>query len=415
MSDRTTTCPIAERWDRFRPFDHQGMTEFFAGRRSAQPVFWDDGMQASIVTRRDDVRAVFSDPATFSAVNVHDPIIPFPPELVAYLRENEFTREKTQANCDRPKHTRIRKAAQGFLNIRNFKLLEPKVRELTKAAIEALKGRERIDLVDDFTYELPARVVFQLLGVPEIDARQIKEWADSRFNMISGSATFDERMEAGHSVIDFWRYCVALVEDRQVHPGDDYPSHLLAIHKTDPEALTLNEIKNLTFGVLLAGHETTTNSMGTVMRYLLINRDEWQKIVDDPALIPNAVEEGLCAGPPVVLWRRRTTRATEIGGIAILECADILMSIASANRDERHFDNGEAFDVSRENARDHVSFGYGIHFCLGANLARLELKVALEELSAAFPNMTIVPDQDPQWQKTILVRGPGRLMVDLNE
>ncbi len=415
MSESHKTCPMTQSWDRFRPFDHQGMNEFFACKRKEQPVFWDDGMQAWIVTRREDVRAVFSDPDTFSAVNVHDAITPFPPELVAYLRDNEFTREKTQANCDRPKHTRIRKASQGFLNMRQFRSLEPKIRELTRLAIGTLKGRGRVDLVDDFTYELPARVIFQLLGVPEIDARKIKEWADSRFNMISGTATFDERMEAGRLVVDFWRYCIALVEARQKEPGDDYPSHLLAIHKADPEALTLNEVKNLIFGVLLAGHETTTNSMGTVMHYLLTNRNEWQKIVDDPALIPNAVEEGLRAGPPVVLWRRRTIEETEIGGTAIPEGADILMSIASANRDEAHYDHGEDFDVTRENARDHVSFGYGIHFCLGATLARLELKIALEELTTAFPNMTLVPDEDTDWQKTVLVRGPGRLIVDLND
>lgn len=414
MNEHVSGCPMSQGWDHFRPFEHVGMAEFFATKRAEQPVFWDEGMQMWIVTRREDVREVFSDPDRFSAENVHDPITPFPPELVAYLQQNSFTREKTQANCDRPKHTRIRKSAQAFLNMRNFRALEPKVRELTRAAIDKIKDKGRVDLVDDFAYELPARVIFQLLGVPEIEARQIKVWADSRFNMISGTASFEEKMEAGRQMIDFWTFCENIVADRLKNPGDDYPSHLLAIHKDDPEALSINEIKNLIFGILLAGHETTTNSIGTTMHFLLTNRDQWQKLVDDPSLIPNAVEEGLRAGPPVVAWRRKTTEEVELGGVTLPKGAPILMSIASANWDEDHFDDPAEFDVTREKARDHVSFGYGIHFCLGAPLARLELKVVLEELTAAFPDMTLVPDQDPGWQKTILVRGPGQLLVDLN-
>ncbi|MCK0150873.1 cytochrome P450 [Marivita sp. S6314] len=419
MNEPVSGCPMSgatsEGWDHFRPFEHIGMTEFFAGKRAEQPVFWDDGLQCWIVTRRDDVREVLSNADRFSAENVHDPITPFPPELVAYLSQNRFTREKTQANCDRPKHTRIRKSAQAFLNMRNFRALEPRVRELTLVAIDQIKGKPRVDLVDDFAYELPARVIFQLLGVPEIEARQIKVWADSRFNMISGTATFEEKMEAGRQMIDFWTFCENIVAERLENPGEDYPSHLLAIHKQDPDVLSINEIKNLIFGILLAGHETTTNSIGTTMHFLLTNRDQWQQIVDDPSLIPNAVEEGLRIGPPVVAWRRKAKEDVELGGVSIPAGAPLLMSIASANRDEGHYDGPDAFDVTRENARDHVSFGYGWHFCLGAPLARLELKVVLEELTRAFPNMALVPDQDPSWQKTILVRGPGTLLVDLNE
>ncbi len=417
MNDVThpAACPQGDNWTSFRPFDHEGMSAFFTAKRAEEPVFFDEATGHWIVTKRDDMRTIFGDPARFSATNVHDPLTPYPPELTEYLAQEGFRRDKTQANCDQPKHTRIRHAAQSFLNMRQFMKREPQIREMVTQAVDRLRGRGRVDLVDDFAYELPARVLFLLLGVPDIDARRIKVWADSRFNMISGDADFDSQMEAGRQVMDFWNYCGDIIKARQAEPGDDYPSHLLAIHAADPEAISLGEIQNLTFGVLLAGHETTTNAIGSTMHMLLGNRDEWGKLVADPTLAPRFVEEGLRAGPPVVIWRRQATEAVTLSGVDIPKGAKIMVSLASANRDETHFACPHAFEGTRENARDHVSFGYGIHFCMGAALAKLELKLVLEMLSQAFPNMRLVPDSDPQWQRTILVRGPAQLLVDLHE
>lgn len=415
MTANAPICPHNAEWAEFRPYQHDGMAQFFTRKRREQPVFFDEGTGYWIVTRRDDVRAIFGDPDRFSAANVHEPLTPYPPELVEYLKAEGFRRDKTQANCDRPKHTRIRQVAQSFLNIRQFKTREPQIRALVDAAVDRLRGRGRVDLVDDFAYELPARVLFLLLGVPDIDARRIKVWADSRFHMISGDSDHAGKMEAGRQVIDFWNYCGELVEARRQQPGDDYPSHLLAAHDRDPESISLQEIQNLTFGVLLAGHETTTNAIGNTMHMLLADRPEWDRLVADPTLAPDYVEEGLRTGPPVVCWRRITTEPVTIGGVDLPAGAPILASLASANRDEDHFACPHQFQGTRENARDHVSFGYGIHFCMGAPLAKLELKLVLEALSQAFPRMTLVPDSDPDWQRTILVRGPGRLLVDLNE
>lgn len=410
-----TECPHSATWDTLQPFDHDGMAEFFTRKRAEEPVFFDETTGYWIITRREDMRTIFGDPSRFSAENVHDPLTPYPPELTAYLTEAGFRRDKTQANCDQPKHTRIRKAAQSYLNMRQFMAREPQIKEMVAQAVDRLRGRGRVDLVDDFAYELPARVLFLLLGVPNVDARRVKLWADSRFRMISGDSDIEGQMEAGRQVMDFWNYCGDIIKARQEEPGDDYPSHLLALNKADPDSVSLGEIHNLTFGVLLAGHETTTNAIGSTMHMLLGNRAEWDKLVADPSLAPGFVEEGLRAAPPVVMWRRRTTQEVTLGDVTIPAGAPIMVSLASANRDEAHYDCPHTFDGTRENARDHVSFGYGIHFCMGAALAKLELKLVLEALSQAFPKMTLVPDTDPEWQRTVLVRGPGRVLVDLNE
>lgn len=410
-----TSCPMPSDWDSFRPHENAGMTEFFARQRQDAPVFFDKGLGYWIVTRRADARAIFSNPETYSASNVHDPVTPFPPEVIAFLKNSNFSREKTQANCDRPKHSRIRKAAQGFLNLRQFKAREPQVMAMVEAAADKLKGCGRVDLMADFAYELPARVLFLLLGVPEVNARKIKTWADSRFMMISGNGTPAQVMDAAKETLDLWNFCGDLIAQRQKEPRDDYPSHLLRVHDNDPEAITLNEIHNLCYGVLLAGHETTTNAIGTTLHMLLSQRPQWARLVADPDLIKNAVEEGLRAGPPVINWRRKTTKAVTLGGVELPKGAPLMMSLSSINRDEAHFGEAETMDVTRDNAGDHISFGYGIHFCLGANLARMEIAMALHALTARFPNMTLVPDTDPQWQPTLLVRGPARVLVDLNE
>ncbi|WP_323037602.1 cytochrome P450 [Pararhodobacter sp.] len=417
MTDATSQgCPVDHQaWAEFRPHEHVGMAAFFEKCRAESPVFFDSGTGYWIVTRRDDVRAVFSDPDTYSALNVHDPVRPFPPEVVEMLKDAGFTRDRTQANCDRPRHTRIRKASQSFLNLRQFKAREGVIAEMVAEAVAKLHGQSRVDLVDALTYELPARVLFLLLGVPDVNARKIKTWADSRFKMISGDAQGEELMEAAREAVDLWNFCGELIEARKKKPGDDYPSHLLALHAEDPESITANEIHNLTYGVLLAGHETTTNAMGSILRGLLDDRSQWERLVADPSLIKNAVEEGLRAMPPVVSWRRKTTRAVTLSGVDIPEGAGLLMSLVSANRDENHFGEAETLEVDRADARDHVSFGYGIHFCLGANLARLEIAALLQELVRVFPNMALVPGSDPGWHRTMLVRGPSRVLVDLNE
>lgn len=406
-------CPIHHCRQGFAPHRHEGMAAFWQGCRAEQPVFHDPGTGYWVVTRRADVRAVFADPETFSAANVHDPVRPFAPEVTQLLAEGGFRRDRTQANCDRPRHTRIRKASQSFLNIRQFRAQEPAIRALVAEAVNALPARGQVDLVDRLTYELPARVLFRLLGVDDVNARQIKRWADSRFMMISGTNGPEEMLDAARETLDLWNFCGALLAAREAEPGDDYASHLLAIHRDDPLAITRNEIHNLIYGVLLAGHETTTNAMGGLLQALLQDRAQWEALVADPSLIANAVEEGLRLAPPVIAWRRIATKDTRIGDVDIPKDAQILMSLASANRDEAHFGPAETLDVSRTDARDHVSFGYGIHFCLGAPLARMEIQLLIEALVAAYPDMRLADGARQDWQPTMLVRGPVQLMVDL--
>jgi cytochrome P450 len=183
----------------------------------------------------------------------------------------------------------------------------------------------------------------------------------------------------------------------------------------DDARLTLNEIASLVFGLLLAGHETTTNMTANALHALLAHHDRWERLVREPALIPNAVEETLRFASSVVCWRRRALVDVEIGDVAIQQGSNILLSLGSANHDEAHFAAPDTLDITRGNAREHVSFGHGLHFCLGAPLARLELRVILEELTRRFPTMRLAEDAPLDLIRTIAFRGPRALWVDLKE
>lgn len=396
----------------YRPFEHHGMYELFARARAEEPVFFCPEINYWVVTRRDDILPMLQDVARFSADIALAPAAPLTPEALAILRAG-MGAEPTQVNCDPPKHDRIRQVAGQFLNAKRFMRLEPDVRRLARAALDALDGRSEIDLVADLVYEFPARVLFLLMGIPSEDAPRIKRWADYRLLITFGDLTPEEQRRGATDMVAYWRYCVDLVADRLRGPKEDYASFLIA-HRADVEPpLSDNEIASLVFGLLLAGHETTTNLSANALLTLLGDRPSWDAICRDPSLIPGAVEEVLRAASSVVCWRRRTRGPTTVQGITIPAGANVLLALGSANYDETVFPEPDRFDITRANAREHLSFGKGTHFCLGAPLARLELKVLLEEITRRYPSLALAEGQRVEYIRTIAFRGPRRLMARL--
>lgn len=220
-------------------------------------------------------------------------------------------------------------------------------------------------------------------------------------------------MDAAKDIADFWDFSTDLVQSRVDNPSDDYASALLKLRDGDDEKLTMNELRNLVFGLQLAGHETTTNAAGNLFHALMTHPDQWQKLVRDLLLIPNAVEEGLRFASSVVAWRRIAKTDVEVAGKIFPTGTKFLLALASGNRDENVFIDGEILNVARLNTRDHVAFGHGLNKCLGAPLARLELRILLEELTARYPNMKLVRGQEMSWIKTLSFRGPKSLRVTL--
>jgi cytochrome P450 len=384
----------------------------FAQFVERRPVFWSDELQYWVVSRYADVRRVLREHETFSAANALAPITPPCPAAGRALADGGFRSIPTLTNVDPPAHTRTRRIAQAAFSPRRVAQMEPFVRQLVRRCIDERLHDRAAEMVSALTWELPALVVFEILGVPAADVPVVKQGSADRLQFMFGRAAEAEQVDIATGMAAFWRYCEALAEDRRAAPRPDFTSDLVHTPDDSGVPLTQQEVATILFGLLLAGHETSTNLLGNALRRLLEDRRRWLELVDDPAAIPGAVEEVLRFDSSVIHWRRRTKSSAVLSGVELPAGADVLACIGAANRDPDVFEHPDVFDLRRPNAREHLSFGSGPHLCLGAALARLEARVVLEELAAALPGLRLRPEQTFEFMPVIGFRGPRALHVE---
>ena len=209
----------------------------------------------------------------------------------------------------------------------------------------------------------------------------LKTRCGNRIAFSWGRPSPDEQREIANNMVNYWAYCEDFVAKRAAEPVDDFTSDLIRIHQADPEALSLHEITNVAYGLSFAGHETTTNFTSNAIRQLLSHREQWDALCADRSLINEAVEEVLRFDSSIVAWRRITTSAVEVEGVTIPAEAKVLLLLGAANRDPKHFTEPETFDIQRNDVRAHIAFGKGIHYCIGAALAHMEARIALDLLA----------------------------------
>jgi cytochrome P450 len=404
-------CPHAELARDFHPFDLAEPFAFYARARAEAPVFYSAELDYWVVTRYEDMRDVFRDPATFSSENTQSPFKPRPSEVQAILDDGGFSVVTGLSGKQPPDHTRLRGFIKKAFTPRRVAELEPEIRAIAARMIDAFADRGHADLVAELAHELPALVIFRMLGVPDEDVPKVKEWAQSRVYMNFGDRPVAEQAHHAENLVRYWRYCQDLVRSRLRDPRDDLPGELVRLHQQGDQTLTLDEIAALVYGQLTAGHETTTALLSNGLKELLGQRDAWEAICADPARIPAAVEELLRVSAPVFTWKRRTTAAAVVGGVELPAGTNVLLLLGSANHDASVFPAPERIDLDRDNASRHLSFGLGIHFCLGAPLARLEAKVVLEELTARLPGLRLVDDQPFDFTANATFRGPTHVLV----
>ena len=397
----------------FDPFSDSYLADpypFYAEARQTSPVFYDAKLNYWMVTRYRDIRHIFQTPKQFSAVNALDALQPPCPAAVQELSAGGFRPIPTLTNTDPPAHTRARRLANVAFTPRRVAMMESFVRELTVQFITERLSSGQADLVRDFAWELPARVIFRVLGVPDADVERVKAGSGSRLLFQFGRPTPEQQCQLAQGLATFWRYTEELVASRTREPGDDFTTDLIQARDGDVPALNAQEVATIVFGLLIAGHETTTNLLGNAFCCLLPQREVWQEICADASCIPNAIEEVLRFDSSVIAWRRRTTQAVDIGGVSVPAEANLLLLLGSANRDPEVFPDPDHFDTHRSNAKEHLSFGHGAHLCLGAPLARLEARVVLEELGSRLPSLRIVPDQTLSFLPNFSFRGPRSLL-----
>ena len=416
VSSKQNRCPVTAMGEAFNPFIDPYISnpyDFYAQARSKEPVFYSPEIDHWIIANYADVKNILRDSKTYSSRMAQSPIKPWPKEAVDMLNAENFNILPNLSNNDPPSHTLVRRFLQDAFTPKRITWLEPHVRRLVTECIDGFIHKGKTDLVKDMLYETPARILFTFLGIPDADVDKVKEWSEGRAVLTWGKLSDEEIIKQMPGFIDYLRYCYDLVDKLEQNPGEDYTSELLQRLKTEePEGFDKNRIVITIFGLLMAGHETTTNQSGLGIRALLNNRESWDAIKVKPELIPNTVEEIIRYDSSVISWRRVTNKAVTISGINIPEGEQLLLLLASANHDETNFSNPNNFDIHRKNANQHMSFGHGIHYCLGAPLARLELRIFLEELTKRLPNLKLVENQSYSYSPNTSHRGPSSLWVE---
>jgi cytochrome P450 len=400
----------------FDPFNLNAPHDQWKAFREEQPVFFHEETGYWVVSRYDDCKAIFDDWKTFSSENAQAPMRAMCDEGKAIMKEGGFTAYSGLTARVPPDHTRIRKVAQSCFGPRRFKTIEPQIETIVARHIDNLEARAKsdgfpVDFWREVAYPVPALVLFTLVGVPDEDVPKIKMYGESRQALTWGSLTDEEQIPHAHNMVAYWKYCRALVAARKTRPGDDFPSDLARLQAEGAE-ITDDEIAGVMYSVLFAGHETTSSFMGNSLMTLMNNRASWDAITADKALIPGMMEELVRYCPSVVGWRRKARTEAVIGGTKVPAGANVLMLTGSANRDDGHFPDGETFDHTRGNARTHLSFGYGIHYCLGFQLAKMEGAIVHRQLSERFPSLRLAKGFVPEFHRSVGFRVPKSVPVE---
>lgn len=399
-------------FDPFEPGYVRDPYPTLARLRESEPVFFSPEIGSWVVTRFETVKAVLRDTQRYSAKLVSDPLKPLCPHARGIIAESGFDVPPLLVNNDPPTHPHYRAFFGAPLTRERIAGLRPFVERTVDSYLDRLlAGPNPTDLVAGLTWDVPALALFELLGIPAEDVARVKEWAASRVVLTWGRPTDDEQVRLSQGAVEYYRYAHALVQRKVEQPGDDYISELLRARAGDDSQATLHEIGAIAFNLLFAGHETTSSAAANLFKAVLPRRELWSAIVNGQQPIAPIVEESLRIDPPVQAWRRQAREDVVLDGITIPAGSRILLAFAGANHDAQQFPEPEAFTPGRRNALQHVAFGTGAHFCLGAPLARLELEVMVQRVAARMPTVALVPDQDWDYTPNTSFRALRRLMV----
>ncbi|WP_437631044.1 cytochrome P450 [Sorangium sp. So ce854] len=389
--------------------------EFFANphptlqrMRTEDPVYWDPLLNVHCLTRYDDVQIVLRDPR-FSAERVDYYISGVPALLREKLKRYDEFISHWMVLADPPRHTRLRSLAARAFTPQVVEGLRPLVQRVADEMIDAVAASGRMDLLGDLAYPLPGVVIGRLLGMSPEDTERLKRWSDALFRLLGAPVPDEDIIEAGHQgVVGFEGFLRDLIRERRAHPGDDVLSRLL-LAEEQGSRLSDAELVSTCALLIASGHETTTHLIGNGALALIDNPDQMKELRDNPQLIDRAVEEILRYNGVAYQSSRRAREDVEIRGVRI-EAGQIAFGfLHGANRDPARFPDPDRLDIQRKDTR-HVAFGGGIHFCLGAHVARLQAQVVLNTIVQRLPDLELAEPR-LEWIPSLLVRGLRALPV----
>jgi hypothetical protein len=362
-----------------------------------------------ILTRYDEINAVLRDPR-FSADDrtVKGYEANRRKMIAAGLIDN---REEVPSmlRMDPPDHTRLRSLVSKAFTPRAIESLRPRVEGLVREMLDEAEARGEMDIVTDLGVPLPIIVIAEMLGIPAEDREHFKRWSDGVARGLNAN-TMEQVRVAGVASKELEEYLRPIAEERRANPREDLLSSLLAAEESG-DKLSMDEVFSTVILLLVAGNETTTNLIGNGMLALLEHPSELRRLGDQPELIESAIEELLRWDSPVQATSRNAKEDMEFAGRKINKGAQLILHLGAANRDPAHFPDPNRLDLGRQENR-HLSFSHGVHYCLGAPLARLESQVAIGQLAARFPSMRRKP-VDLEWADNIILHGIKSLPVKL--
>jgi cytochrome P450/ferredoxin-NADP reductase len=411
----SSQCPFSKKAAEFDAFSgpyQVDPAEALRWSREQHPVFFSPKLGYWVVTRYADIKSVFRDNILFSPRNVLEKITPATPEAMEVLRSYGYAMNRTLVNEDEPAHMERRRVLMDHFLPENLEAKQEMVRRLTREKVDAFIDSGRVDLVEAMLYEVPLNVALHFLGVPEDDIAVLRNFSVAHAVNTWGKPSDERQVAVAHDVGRFWNYAGKIIENMKKEPdGTGWMHETIRKNAEFPDIVTDSYVHSMMMAIIVAAHETTSLASANMFKTILSHRQAWEDICEDPSLIPNAVEECLRYSGSIVAWRRQTTAPAKLGGVDLPEGAKLLIVQASGNQDDGHFEDGSKFDIYRDNAVDHLTFGYGSHQCMGKNIGRMEMRIFLEEVSRRLPHLRLA-EQDFTYLPTTSFRGPDSVWVE---
>lgn len=374
-----------------------------------KPVFFSEAFDLWVVTRYEDIWTILKDTDRFTSSSSTSVGTETPAEVKAVLAEG-YGEVDTLVTNDPPVHTRFRSLVNKAFTPRRVAEREPHIRDIANSLIDGFVDDGRVDIATRFAMPLPMTVIAEILGVPPSDMDDFKRWSDDVTARLM-PLPVERQIECARSLVEFQHYMSTKIEDRAREPKDDMLTALLDARVEGVEPLTRGEILSMLQQILVAGNETTTALIGSMVAMYLDRPDAWRSIGKDPGLAAPAVEEVLRMESPVQGLFRSTLEEVELGGVKLPKGAHLQLLYSGGNRDAAEFESPDEFRPGRPNGASHLAFGGGVHFCLGASLARLEGRIALEALAARLPEIQLDPDGPTALRPHFFLRGYEHLSI----
>jgi cytochrome P450 len=403
----TTGCPrAANSYDALAPGELRDPYPSFEVLRHEAPIFYDRRTGLWTIARQADVLAVLKDSENFSNASA----LPwFDPPAEIRDRVPEFPWVKSVLLLDDPEHRPERKVLQAPFTPRSVNALADRIRALADDLLDPFERTGSIEFVKEFSYPLSLGVIAQILGIPSERFDLLERGVEAAFRMRGGSPSQAEIVEHSLVFADLYDYIAELVDERRATRGDDYISVMIHTANEDGELESTTRMIKRVWALIGAGFETTANQLANGFRTLLELRDQWELLLADRSLVDNAVEEMLRYSGLMKRLLRTAINDVEVGGVTIPAGSQVALLAGSANRDEQGYESDPGvFDITAKR-REHLTFGKWKHFCVGAPLARLELKIVLEQMLERFATARVAPDQHPDWRPDIRIHAMSYL------